>query len=68
MSLLLSDPLLCPLGLLETIGWPLVCLACVDGMISTIFSDLFVSQSMNGLNRKHSNPVHHMFIDISSEF
>ena len=67
MSLLLSDPL-CPLGLLETIGWPLVCLTCVDGMISTIFSDLFVSQSVNGFNRKHSNPVHHMFIDISSEF
>ena len=61
MSLLLSDTL-CPLGLLETIGWPLVCLACVDGMISTIFSDLFVSQSVNGFNRKHSNP------DISSEF
>ena len=67
MSLLLSDPPY-PLGLLEIIGRPLVCLACVDGMISTIFSNLFVSQSVNGLNRKHSTPVHHMFINISSEF
>ena len=34
----------------------------MDGIISTIFSDLFVSQSVNGLIRKHSNPEHHMLL------
>ena len=54
-------------GLLETIGWPFVCEASSDGIKSKMFSDLFLSKSMNGLSRKHSNPVHHMFIDISGE-
>ena len=38
-----------------------------DGIISKIFFSLFVSQSVNGFSRKHNNPVHHMFIDISGE-
>ena len=64
MCLLLSG-LVVPL---ETIDRPLMCLAWFDGIKSKIFSDLFVSQAMNGFSRKHSNPVHHMFIDISGDF
>ena len=63
MRLLLSG-LVAPL---ETIGRPLVCLALFDGIKSKMFFGLFVIQSVNGFVRKHGNPVHHMFIDISGD-
>ena len=44
-----------------------MCLAWFDGIKSKIFSDLFVIQSVYGFIRKHSNLVHHMFIDISGD-